>query len=325
MSNNNRIPQIDIIKSISALAVFFIHYAGIYLQTFDNYNSNYLTPIRNLCFFAVPVFFITSGFLHAGKNYSYKDILPKIIYFFFLTVITNFAFTVLNEYIRYNNYELTLFQLFRDSLFLKLMPHSHLWFMVSLLVLYLFIPIFSQVEPSNIFILTIITTMFSFFRPHFFASLNFPFPLPYYFSYFLIGYSIKYLLDSKKNMVLNIILIVSFILFLICMVVRTGPNKFDYNHPLVFFLSLSIFLSLLFIRINNQHLINIFREISIASLGIYISHPIFIHFIFTYKKIRLSLPIFWAFFPILFSINVIFIIFIKKLINTLQTRISKIN
>lgn len=324
MSNNNRIPQIDIIKSISALAVFFIHYAGIYLQTFDNYNSNYLTPIRNLCFFAVPVFFITSGFLHAGKDYSYKDLLPKILYFYLLTVFTNFAFAVLNTYIRYNDSRVTLFQLFKDSLLLKT-SITHLWFMVPILILYLFIPIFSSMTPKNIIIFTIITTLLSFFRPHFFSSFNFPFPLPYYFSYFLIGYSIKYLFDSKKNMILNVVLIVSFILFLICMVIRTAPNKFDYNHPLIFFLSLSIFLSLLFLKINNQHLINIFREISIASLGIYISHPIFIHFIFTYKKIRLSLPIFWAFFPILFSINVIFIIFIKKLINTLQTRISKIN
>ena len=323
MSKSSRLPQIDMLKSISALAVFFIHYAGIYLQTFGNYNGAYLTPIRNLCFFAVPVFFIISGFLHAGKNYSYKDLLPKIIYFFFLTVITNFAFTVLNEYIRYNNYGLTLFQLFRDSLFLKLMPHSHLWFMVSLLILYLFIPIFSQVNPDNIFILTIITTLLSFFRPHFFSSFNFPFPLPYYFSYFLIGYSIKYLLDSKKKMILNIILIVSFVLFLICMVVRSNPNKFDYNHPLIFFLSLSIFLSLLFIKINNPHLINIFKEVSIASLGVYISHPLFIHFIFTYKKIRLSLPLFWAFFPILFSVNVIFILIVKRIILVLKNKFTQ--
>lgn len=322
MSKSVRLPQIDIIKSISALAVFFIHYAGIYMQTFNGQYSAYLTPIRNLCFFAVPVFFMVSGFLHAGREYSYKELFPKIIYFYFLTVFTNFTFAILNTYIRYNNSSVTLFQLLKDSLLLRT-SITHLWFMVPILILYLFIPIFSSVKPNSIFILTIITTLFSFFRPHFFAFFNFPFPLPYYFSYFLIGYSIKYLLDFQKKAILNIILIVSFILFIICLVVRTGPNKFDYNHPLIFFLSLSIFLILLSIHISNQHLINIFRELSIASLGVYISHPIFIHFLFTYKKIRLSLPIFWAFFPVLFAINVIIVLMTKKLFSKIQVAFSK--
>lgn len=322
MSKSVRLPQIDMIKSISALAVFFIHYAGIYMQTFYGQYSAYLTPIRNLCFFAVPVFFMVSGFLHAGREYSYKELFPKIIYFYFLTVFTNFTFAILNTYIRYNNSSVTLFQLLKDSLLLRT-SITHLWFMVPILILYLFIPIFSSAKPNNIFILTIITTLFSFFRPHFFAFFNFPFPLPYYFSYFLIGYSIKYLLDFQKKAILNIILLISFILFIICLIVRTGPNKFDYNHPLIFFLSLSIFLILLFIHISNQHLINILKRISIASLGVYISHPIFIHFMFTYKKISLSLPIFWAFFPVLFAINVIFVLMTKKLFSKIQVAFSK--
>lgn len=322
MSKSVRLPQIDMIKFISALAVFFIHYAGIYMQTFNGQYSAYLTPIRNLCFFAVPVFFMVSGFLHAGREYSYKELFPKIIYFYFLTVFTNFTFAVLNTYIRYNNSSVTLFQLLKDSLLLRT-SITHLWFMMPILILYLFIPIFSSAKPNSIFILTIITTLFSFFRPHFFAFFSFPFPLPYYFSYFLIGYSIKYLLDFQKKAILNIILIVSFILFIICLVVRTGPNKFDYNHPLIFFLSLSIFLILLSIHISNQHLINIFRELSIASLGVYISHPIFIHFLFTYKKISLSLPIFLAFFPVLFAINVIIVLMTKKLFSKIQVAFSK--
>lgn len=322
MSKNARLPQIDIIKSISALAVFFIHYAGIYMQTFNGQYSAHLTPIRNLCFFAVPVFFMVSGFLHAGREYSYKELFPKIIYFYFLTVFTNFTFAILNTYIRYNNSSVTLFQLLKDSVLLRT-SITHLWFMVPILILYLFIPILSSAKPNSIFILTIITTLFSFFRPHFFAFFNFPFPLPYYFSYFLIGYSIKYLLDFQKKAILNIILLISFILFIICLVVRTGPNKFDYNHPLIFFLSLSIFLILLSIHISNQHLINIFRELSIASLGVYISHPIFIHFMFTYKKISLRLPIFWAFFPVLFAINVIFVLMAKKLFSKIQVAFSK--
>ena len=323
MSKSSRLPQIDMLKSISALAVFFIHYAGIYMQTFNGQYNAYLTPIRNLCFFAVPVFFITSGFLHAYKEYSYKTILPKILYFYFLTFFVDFIFVILNTYIRNQNFSISLSSIFINSLLLQLMPHSHLWFMISIMILYLFVPVFSSTKPNNIFILTIITTLSSFFRPHFFSSFNFPFPLPYYFSYFLIGYSIKYLLDSKKKMILNIILIVSFVLFLICMVVRSDPNKFDYNHPLIFFLSLSIFLSLLFIKINNPHLINIFKEISIASLGVYISHPLFIHFIFTYKKIRLPLPLFWAFFPILFSVNVIFILIVKRIILVLKNKFTQ--
>ena len=326
MDKNNRLPQIDMIKSISALAVFFIHYAGIYMQTFNGLNSSYLTPIRNLCFFAVPVFFIVSGFLHASKTYSYKKLFPKIIYFYFLTVFTNFIFAILNTYIRYNNLSITLFQLFKESLLLKTYTsNSHLWFMVPIIILYLFIPIFSSVKQNNIFIFTIITCLFSFFRSHFFAWLNFPFPLPYYFSYFLIGYSIKYLLASQKKVILNIILITSFILFILCMILRTGPNKFDYDHPLIFFLSISIFLVLLSISINNQHLINIFNLVSIASLGVYISHPIFIHFVFTYKKIQLSLPIFYAFFPVLFAINVVAILITKKLFFHLQANFSKKN
>lgn len=323
MSKSVRLPQIDMIKSISALAVFFIHYAGIYMQTFNGQYSAYLTPIRNLCFFAVPVFFITSGFLHAYKEYSYKTILPKILYFYFLTFFVDFIFVILNTYIRNQNFSISLSSIFINSLLLQLMPHSHLWFMISTMILYLFVPVFSSTKPNNIFILAIITTLFALFKPHFFDFLNFPFPLPYYFSYFLIGYSIKYLLDFQKKAILNIILIVSFILFIICLVVRTGPNKFDYNHPLIFFLSLSIFLILLSIHISNQHLINIFRELSIASLGVYISHPIFIHFLFTYKKISLSLPIFWAFFPVLFAVNVVFVLIAKKLICKIQVAFSK--
>ena len=172
--------------------------------------------------------------------------------------------------------------------------------MVPILILYLFIPVFSSAKTNTIIILTIITTIFSFFRPLFFPWFGFPFPLPYYFSYFLIGYSIKHLSVVKKR----VILIISLILFIICMITRTDANKFDYNHPLIFFLALSIFLALLSIEISNQHLINIFKKLSIASLGVYISHPIFIHFIFTYKRVRLPLPIFWAF--LLFYLNILF-------------------
>ena len=320
MSNSNRLPQIDILKSVSALAVFFLHYAGIYLIAFNNYNSAYLTPIRNLCFFAVPVFFIVSGFLHSGKEYSYKDILPKVIYFYILTVVTNFALTIPNLYIRHNDTSITILSILKDSLLLKT-SIKNLWFMTPIMILYLFIPIFSSVKPLNIIILTILTTLLSFFRPVFFPSFNLPFPLPYYFSYFLIGYSIKHLSTKQKN----VLLITSLVLFVICMIVIVKPNKFDYDRPLIFFLSLSIFLSLLSVKISNQHFIHIFEQISIASLGVYILHPVFIHFIFTYLKLRLSLPIFWAFFPILFAINVVFVLIIKKLLSHVKASFSKNN
>lgn len=321
MSKSVRLPQIDMIKFISALAVFFIHYAGIYMQTFNGLYSAYLTPIRNLCFFSVPVFFIASGFLHADKEYSYKKILPKILYFYFITFSIDFIFEILNTYIRNQNYSVNLSTMLINSLLLHLMSHSHLWFMISIMILYLFVPIFSSAKPGDIFVLTILTTIFSFFKPLLFPSINFPFPLPYYFSYFLIGYSIKHLSYIQKQL----IMILCFILFVLCMIINTSANKFDYNGPLIFFLAISIFLFLLSINIRNQHLINIFNMLSVASLGIYISHPVFIHFLFTYKKIRLSLPIFWAFLPILFTLNVFLVLLVKKLISFLQAKIFKNN
>ena len=309
---NNKISQINVLKSISALAVFLIHYIGIYLNAFSG--PAHLTFIRNMCHFSVPVFYIISGYLHAGKNYSYKKVFKRLLYFYLLTVFTNFICAVLNTYIRNHDQSITILSILSDSFLLKLIPHSHLFFMINLMILYLFVPIFSVASEEKIIIFTIITTVFSVFKPKIFSFFELPFPLPYYFSYFLIGYSMKYISAFKKKL----ILIISLVLFVVIFMEEKGKTVYNYDDLSIFFLSIFVFILFLFINIKNNTILNLFENISIASFGVYLTHPILIHFIFTYLKLNLKGFIFWLVFFISFSINVIGILILKKIFSQLR-------
>lgn len=270
---NNK-PQINNIKVISAYAVFLIHYISIYMTVFG-INDILLTNIKLSCNFAVPVFFMASGYLHDGKKYSYKKIILRTIYFYIVTIFFNSLFQIFNILLR-NREPISFMDIVLNSSRLKLV--THLWFMPCIICIYLFIPVFSLIDNECLMVFTIINVILGFIRPIYFSFFYIPFPLQYFFTYFLIGQMYNRLNKKRTDYILFFCI---FGLTVLCLMnIKDIFNYYDNIGTLLY--SQIVFLLIL----NHTNSIKLIENIANTTFLVYITHPILIHLLFTILKYR---------------------------------------
>lgn len=292
-------------RIIAALAVIFHH-------TCRTVNSHpelfHFTPIQNivleigvsLATWAVPVFFMISGalLLKSGKCITYKMCLTKYIKRPLLALfVFGIPFSCLEIIMTTKKFSFTMI----PQGFLKVITGDswdHLWYLYALVGLYLFLPFIKSFTDhcSRATIRYILTVLFvvNLFLPAVGSSLGisiaFETPIkssPMFF--FLLGKYLddkvpKHLVQKRRNMIgIAVVLTLK-----VLAGAYTGANEISFasgrDSILTIILAVFIFVTLKGIqinKINSAFLWNVDR----LCFGVYLIHPVFIHFFYKFLKI----------------------------------------
>ena len=324
--NAKRQYSFDILRVIAMIMVVIVHVSNIYSRSFGIISrSSYLISLlfNTISRISVPLFFMISGSLLLDRKFDKNKYIKRIIKFIILIIVWDIIYLVW-EYlylgIKYNNLLRLLIEPYR----------THLWFLYSIVVIYLTQPILKIIlDKSNIYIkllfLFIWLTVSSLCM--FNSVLASSFSLCNYIGYFIIGkyindLSIKY--DLKKyNIVFILLIIISLTLSIILNYkISISSNSFfniffAYRTP--FIMTSSI---LFFILVNYNYKkdgINSFiKTLSSVSLGVYLIHGIFLDItskLFIYSSINslIGIPLFSIIILVLSIISVLIINKIKIL------------
>lgn len=296
---------LDIARVLSCFAVYMIHYIAVYKTTF-NIGHDFLDNIKTFCNFGVPCFFILSGYLSIFKKYSIKTTIKKIAYLYISTVAVNILCLIFNTI--YRGSTQTTMQIITDSFLLKTV--THLWFMPVIISIYLFLPIFSNLDAKcYIYIFTIIT-VFSYFKSYIpiFNELNISIPFSWCYVYFLFGGMLK-IIDRKYYG----IICAFYLAFMVFNFFLKGISCIS-QYQNIATLSLSLFVFTLCGIMPDINKSNILQSIANVTYPIYLFHPFVIHLLFTVLKLNLSLIILCATLFVSFIVLCVIFIFINGIL-----------
>jgi surface polysaccharide O-acyltransferase-like enzyme len=254
---------------------------------------------------AMPLFFITNGYLLFGKSnkdtfYSYKkrDNILSLVF------IWNLLFTAL--YFALKRKPSNPFNNSINNLFFQSGNFGHFWFLGALLIIYVVFPLLDKIYIKNekcfIFIaITLVCLQIIVDGINIYSSINHKvvfqqlipqtFRIESHLSYFVIGGIIKrYNKQLKKYISLLLICIVyAFLIFYqFYMIKNIYSNlhcEFFYNSIITIVLSMSIFLYISNKNLNN----NIIARLSKLIMLIYIIHPFVINLYNKYIRVNINI------------------------------------
>ena len=130
-----RYNAIDCLKGISCIAVILIHF---------NFSGNYGIIANTLSKFSVPYFFFVSGFffnwneIRKKINHVLKLIINAEVFYIVFTILYNLLFFSQNRLFSILEKRITLDYFLRFLIANHPLLYGHLWFMFSLLYIYIF-------------------------------------------------------------------------------------------------------------------------------------------------------------------------------------------
>ena len=145
-----RLDNIDLLKALAIYLVVIYHFNRIPINIIDpdscwNYFNFYLKSIFSTC---VPIFFFVNGLLLLNKEkINTKKHIEKIINILILTVLWGFITLIALIFIR--GEMLSLSQIIQGSWSLRQDWNNHLWFLRTLIVIYIFYPLIHAVYQTN--------------------------------------------------------------------------------------------------------------------------------------------------------------------------------
>ena len=292
---------IDLLKIICMLMVVFLHllkHGGI-LSNVNNNSFVYIMVwfIEILCFCAVNVYAIISGYLSVDKKYKFSNIINLYFRVIFYSLLITFIMTFFYK------------DLFIEVYFNSLFPviTKQYWFFSSYFIMFLFIPlinnsIISLNKKQYTLILTVLFILFSILQTLFKVDtfvLNGGYSPVWLIYMYLVGAYIKTFYKSKKNNSLKMYL------FYLLMVILTLASKLllerydtigifksnfliTYISPTIVLSSIFLFLSFKDLKIPN-YFNNIVSKISISSFSVYLihEHPLIRKFLIKNNFIKL--------------------------------------
>lgn len=309
--------SINALKCIAIFAVIIIH-CRLY-----RWEGDFGKILDTISRFAVPVFFLISGFysFYTDENYALKKYEKRIVRLIILIIVSN-LFYILSYWIADPNFNLmTLFTFEKiiSYIFFNVAPSPgyHLWFLQALLYCYLFFWIMTKLEMdmtqgyfviplllsialiySELFVLMGIKIDFSHYRNFLYMGL----PI------FYLGYYIHDKQDKIKeisNRLIILAIIISIFLTLVESIII--PGKMDLSLA-----SLLLAISLFILCVNNPN-----HDIPVVSwiggnlyTSMYILHLWVIKFVLTWLKIDLGYINLIIYFAVTSSLS--FVIYVIK-------------
>ncbi|CAM4307038.1 acyltransferase [Flavobacterium terrigena] len=276
---------ISILRILATLSVIMIHVSGPLvveigkISNSDWHAANFYDSISR---YAVPVFFMISGSLLLGRQSEIKDFLknrlgkiipPFLFWSLFYSLTNRFVFT---------NEAFDITKIVKDVFYGS---EYHLWFVYSLIGIYLITPIFqkwiafSKKEDVSYFLIVWVFTLLLAIPG---VNIYFPKINLSYFSgflgYFILGYYLKNYVKSNKIISLSLILIGVFITIFGTYYFSFKNNKFFdhfYDYISINTLLVSVGVFLLFSKIENinEKAKPIIARLDACSFGIFLIHP----------------------------------------------------
>lgn len=147
----NRVQFIDAAKVLAIYFVIFYH-SSPPLEQFLVRSDDFSTYLRYLVFgvlsTGVPLFFTINGYLLLNRPLRFWPHVTKTFRLYFLTIIWSVITTSLLIPIEGDKYS-SLTDFFHAVVFLKQGGNNHLWFLFTLVSIYLFLPIFKLAYDSQ--------------------------------------------------------------------------------------------------------------------------------------------------------------------------------
>lgn len=282
--------NIDLAKTIAYIGVVFLHVVG--KVTDNGYSGPILGQILyNLGTLAVPIFFVVNGYLLLGKkNVTYKYSSIKIINILGVILGWNILYTIL-YLVAKNHFKnpivLTYSNLIQKEFFYQF------WFMGSLIICYLLLPILNNMWHKHfkiligIFFVCLLISICLDFRNILIGghpiqeSIIQTFRIWTWFMYYILGGIIKKINSNKRLPVLNsaipIIALVGMLIYEYFIKYRyhTGFAEYNYDNLLIILTVAVTFIFILNLEIPNKFN-SIILFLSQNGFGVYILHLIFL-------------------------------------------------
>lgn len=282
--------NIDLAKVIAYIGVVFLHVVG------EATNSGYSGPVLsqimyNLGTIAVPIFFVVNGYLVLGKKsvtYSYSN--NKILNILGVILCWNIIYSILFYLAKHqvkNPIQLSWESLLQKGVF------PQFWFLGSLMICYLLLPILSNIWHKNFRIFIVIFTICVLIS----LCLDFrniltggspiqrdviqTFRLWTWLMYYMLGGILRRIANDKKLPAINPIIcgffIIGMLVYEFFIKYRYGMGFAEYNYDnLIIVLTVTlVFIVILNLKIPNQ-VNNKILFLSQNGFGVYIVHLLFL-------------------------------------------------
>ena len=312
----------DILRAISMVMVIIIHVSNVYCRKYGLISSNsyvFSLIFNTISRVSVPIFFMISGALLLNRNFDKSKYINRIIKFIILIVAWDIIYLI---------WEYLYLGIKYDKLYMLLVSpyRAHLWFLYTIIILYLIQPILKYIlnKANNLikiglFILWFIFSTLSMYN----YTIAQTFTIFCYTGYFVIGY---YLYNYIKNQKLNKYNLIAILMLLISYSASIYLNYkstlqfnmfynnfFAYRAPYIILCSFVLF-TLIYNWFHSSKPHNIIMFFSDISLGVYLIHGIFLDIttkIFDYTKINalIGVPLFTI---IIFICSIISVYILRK-------------
>ena len=298
----NRIIYLDIIRVVAIVCVVILHSASTFLYQFNSIPVNnwqianiYDSAVR----MSVPLFFMISGVLFLKmKNESLKVFFKKRFIKIFLSLMAwSFIYILFRKYILNEN--VNIIKDFILSIIRK--EYYHLWFIYTLLGIYLFIPILKIIVKNSprelLYYYVVLFFISNAIFPIFTDLLHFDIPnyllmMQGFSGYLVLGYLLSSFTIRKKHFIFAIIIFILATIFTIYGTyyltnLHGSFNDFFYRYTSIstIFQSVGIFVVIKYIgekyrdNIQKTFLYTLISILSLSSFGIYLIHPIIMWFL----------------------------------------------
>ena len=326
---NKREYSFDILRVISMFMVVVIHVSNVYSRNYGTIsNLSYLFSLifNTICRISVPIFLMISGALLLDKKYNKVKFKKRISKYIMLIAAWDVIYLIWEFFylgITYNNIYILLIKPLR----------AHLWFLYTILVLYLAQPLAKKILEKasknmkiTLFIGWIFIAICSYINS-FFASIISIF---IYLGYFILG---KYLYNFIQNTInknnkrrfIKKINILGTILIIICFCISIILNYyfslkynmfynafFAYRSPFIMISSILFFI-IVVLNLSNVKENKLIILLSNISLGVYLIHGIFLDIVKTFFNNNLNssigIPIYSI---IIFICSVVSVYYLSK-------------
>ena len=304
--------HLDQMRVISCIMVIAIHVCNIYNRAFPDLSQidySIAAFINSFSRISVPIFFMVSGALMAGREPNIKKSLDRFLKYFVITVFwCAFYFiwgiTYLDKTFDYHD-------------ILTTPTSKHLWFLYALLSIYLALPLIQTLIRNlsdkmlyYMLILFAVSIFGGYILEFIGVSVKYPIAIisqNQYLFFFILGY----VLHNKKHKISGWFFIVGCLAAAICTIIVSyiegNHNEviFQYRNPMLVLASISAFIIMLrFPKNIPQAWEKFVRHVSDNSFGIYVFHAVFLNII-DKEFIMYKVP---AWFGILLFVTIIFIL-----------------
>ena len=304
--------HLDQMRVISCIMVIAIHVCNIYNRAFPDISQfNYIIAafINSFSRISVPIFFMVSGALMAGREPDLQKSLKRFLKYFLITIFWFIFYLLWTSLYLNDTYD------FHNILTTP--TSKHLWFLYALLSIYLALPLIQTLIRNlsdkmlyYMLILFAVSIFGGYILEFIGVSVKYPIAIisqNQYLFFFILGY----VLYNKKYKISGWFFIVGCLAAAICTIIVSyieGKHNeviFQYRNPMIVLASVGAFIIMLkFPKSIPQAWEKFVSHVSDNSFGIYVFHAVFLNII-DKEIIMYKVP---AWFGILLFVAIIFIL-----------------